>query len=629
MDNRLILGREWVGGSDQSSRISITTHNNGIPSDVYMGLFPNPFCINCLHLGIITMAPTISDHPHTPVNLHNARKLRDSCTDCANSKVKCSKEKPTCARCARREVTCTYSVSRRSGRTASQIIKAARLEICQPPRGPPRVNNLISPRKTTSPSTAATVTPQKRPRTSRGSPRPSSPEVSPQTRAAETASLLLQAAARSDLAPLFATGHSNSMVGAVPEPNGDWWTPDLPLDVSPGTGSQVYPLPLAAFDTDGGFHLDTDLGSFGVHNQDESDSTRASLGTETPVSPDLYGAFPPYSSSEIGPEVSAVFDHFDSGNVTRSMTPTYSNGSCPGTCLVVAFDILTRVSSESFSKPPAATRTIKADHSETLSLEHWRGMVQSLIAILNCHCSQGGHLAFPLALASIHIMRHYLNLATKENTIPSPDLRRSSSASSYSISPIAPATAVTIPLFSSASTSTTPSTPWPATQHHRPPCPIHRHRFSAPSILQTLNIFHDNNLPQHTNQGIHLLEQQPITPTQPNLTDLNQIHLLVELVTTRLAALRSPYPTNTAPTQIPTSPTTIPGLSTYPSVNLGFGAEPGGLGCEVPKEMGSGMPEGRYGMAVFSEQTLLGLEQDVRRWCQAVSWGVFGGNRGS
>ncbi|KAK4141524.1 uncharacterized protein C8A04DRAFT_30894 [Dichotomopilus funicola] len=92
------------------------------------------------------MAPTISEHPHTPVNLHNARKLRDSCTDCANSKVKCSKEKPTCARCARREVTCTYSVSRRSGRTASQILKAARLEkddLAVNRRYPPKASSYI------------------------------------------------------------------------------------------------------------------------------------------------------------------------------------------------------------------------------------------------------------------------------------------------------------------------------------------------------------------------------------------------------------------------------------------------------------------------------------------------------
>lgn len=43
-------------------------------------------------------------------------KLRDTCDACAASKVKCSKEKPTCARCAKRGVICEYVVTRRSGR---------------------------------------------------------------------------------------------------------------------------------------------------------------------------------------------------------------------------------------------------------------------------------------------------------------------------------------------------------------------------------------------------------------------------------------------------------------------------------------------------------------------------------
>ena len=43
-------------------------------------------------------------------------KLRDSCHACAASKVKCSKEKPTCARCWKRGLPCEYVVTRRAGR---------------------------------------------------------------------------------------------------------------------------------------------------------------------------------------------------------------------------------------------------------------------------------------------------------------------------------------------------------------------------------------------------------------------------------------------------------------------------------------------------------------------------------
>lgn len=43
-------------------------------------------------------------------------KLRDSCHACASSKLRCSKEKPTCSRCAKRGKACQYFVTRRAGR---------------------------------------------------------------------------------------------------------------------------------------------------------------------------------------------------------------------------------------------------------------------------------------------------------------------------------------------------------------------------------------------------------------------------------------------------------------------------------------------------------------------------------
>ncbi|BCS19173.1 Zn(II)2Cys6 transcription factor [Aspergillus puulaauensis] len=43
-------------------------------------------------------------------------KLRGSCQTCAQSKLKCSQDKPTCARCAKRGTTCQYLVSKRAGR---------------------------------------------------------------------------------------------------------------------------------------------------------------------------------------------------------------------------------------------------------------------------------------------------------------------------------------------------------------------------------------------------------------------------------------------------------------------------------------------------------------------------------
>lgn len=43
-------------------------------------------------------------------------KLRSSCNACAEAKIGCTKEKPTCARCARRNERCIYATARRAGR---------------------------------------------------------------------------------------------------------------------------------------------------------------------------------------------------------------------------------------------------------------------------------------------------------------------------------------------------------------------------------------------------------------------------------------------------------------------------------------------------------------------------------
>ncbi|KAF3763005.1 hypothetical protein M406DRAFT_261797, partial [Cryphonectria parasitica EP155] len=60
--------------------------------------------------------PSFSSSPSSSSSLHKAPalpKLRDSCRSCATAKLKCSKEKPTCARCAKRGRLCEYLVSRR------------------------------------------------------------------------------------------------------------------------------------------------------------------------------------------------------------------------------------------------------------------------------------------------------------------------------------------------------------------------------------------------------------------------------------------------------------------------------------------------------------------------------------
>ncbi|KAL2018466.1 hypothetical protein VTK56DRAFT_822 [Thermocarpiscus australiensis] len=55
---------------------------------------------------------SVAKNPKTPAT----PKLRDSCHNCAASKQRCSKEKPTCARCLKHGRICEYQQSKRAGR---------------------------------------------------------------------------------------------------------------------------------------------------------------------------------------------------------------------------------------------------------------------------------------------------------------------------------------------------------------------------------------------------------------------------------------------------------------------------------------------------------------------------------
>ncbi|TWU71002.1 hypothetical protein ED733_001742 [Metarhizium rileyi] len=59
------------------------------------------------------VSPTTSRN-HDPATAR--LKLRNSCQGCAVSKLKCSQEKPTCSRCAKRRISCQYLAAKQGGR---------------------------------------------------------------------------------------------------------------------------------------------------------------------------------------------------------------------------------------------------------------------------------------------------------------------------------------------------------------------------------------------------------------------------------------------------------------------------------------------------------------------------------
>lgn len=68
------------------------------------------------------------------VRRHGAVVLRSSCDACTEVKMACSREKPTCARCARRGEVCVYGPMKRAGRKKQHQDPSQQ----QPQREPPR-----------------------------------------------------------------------------------------------------------------------------------------------------------------------------------------------------------------------------------------------------------------------------------------------------------------------------------------------------------------------------------------------------------------------------------------------------------------------------------------------------------
>lgn len=70
--------------------------------------------------------------PDTPSIVSMSQKLRASCNACNQAKVKCSKARPTCTRCAKHGEECVYSVSLRAGKRPAHYSDARFRKFTQP-----------------------------------------------------------------------------------------------------------------------------------------------------------------------------------------------------------------------------------------------------------------------------------------------------------------------------------------------------------------------------------------------------------------------------------------------------------------------------------------------------------------
>ncbi len=89
------------------------------------------------------------------------KRLKDTCNSCALSKVKCSRDRPSCTRCEDRGIYCYYSPSQRSGRRSapSSVGAAPAVATIRLPNGTPNFDYLNTPPSSTVAGFASDMSP--------------------------------------------------------------------------------------------------------------------------------------------------------------------------------------------------------------------------------------------------------------------------------------------------------------------------------------------------------------------------------------------------------------------------------------------------------------------------------------
>ncbi|KAG7284356.1 hypothetical protein NEMBOFW57_010729 [Staphylotrichum longicolle] len=313
-----------------------------------------------------------------PPSTQSPRKLRDSCTDCASSKVKCSKDKPTCARCARRGVTCTYMVSRRTGRTSSTASKGEPTQIWIGASGTQRPSLRV------------------------GTP------------------LLPQATITSSTQD--GLGGQTPDAGFGPGPETDLWNSILSPSVLMADPAGLSP-PLTTIGTDVG-----ELFDLGLHSPmvlDCPEQVGPAEANHHPT-PDIFGDM---DLSVSPPDFATTHTH----SHTSAFDWTLPSGTStpPSCCFTVALDILTRLfpnapSSCTLPGTPSLSGSLPSDGASPKArtidsvISENKQIIESLTNLLDCHCSQDEYLISIMTLIALKVMGWYSAAAADDSLSPSP-----------------------------------------------------------------------------------------------------------------------------------------------------------------------------------------------------------------
>ncbi|KIM94478.1 hypothetical protein OIDMADRAFT_76913, partial [Oidiodendron maius Zn] len=291
-------------------------------------------------------------------------KLRDSCEACAASKVKCNKEKPTCARCTRRKIQCEYVVTKRAGRKHDS-------------------------RKTTSTQTGSTTSDAGILRI---------PNKTPPSLGQETASYA------ADISPsVFSPGDSTS-----------WWTPDPEFDDF--FASPVSFSPPESFDSD-----TTSL----FFSRSGTNSTKGGydLYDTMPITPE--NAFVSMENVSRSTDLSRQLSRPESQSSLPSEALSFQDcRSEPAACCLVCAIALLKQKFGNSATPCTCSKRQGFGHDscqfptiQTVITGN-KESIETISNILQCPCSQDGYLLAILSLVVFKILGWYAAAARETRKTP-------------------------------------------------------------------------------------------------------------------------------------------------------------------------------------------------------------------
>lgn len=537
-----------------------------------------------------------------PGGTQGPRKLRDSCTDCASSKVRCSKEKPTCARCARRGVACIYMVSRRTGRTSSNASKmdATQIWIGTSRLGIGRPGSVRVPAGRGQPSSTGFA----------GGTRGSSATRDRLTGRKRSLHTGFPLESRINTHPH--TGQVTAAPGLGISQEIDMWNYISPTTLlADAAGSP----PTTGPGNDVGAIFGLGLTSHMIMDRQESSSPETN--DQSIVStPDIFGNLP---LSVLDTDFSATHSFALNWNSpTDSNTRRNSNPDPPGCCLTTILDLLARLfpSAANDCTRSAASTLLNNFHHDSQTIESVitenRHRIETLTGLLECQCSHDEYLLSLVALATLKVMGWYAAAAAATETITKEDDGNSSIPPTPSPSTSPPA------LYAQSNFHPKPHPQSEAQSHDHSqtlllPTPTSPNPTTAPSYNQ-----HPPALGEHvllvpsdsapTSISAYCLAGVPSPPVGPRLVlaELHRAGRLAQALAQRLEGVRLRV-----------------GAGLSGGLSGEGGAEEYGLGSGNGGRGGGGGGAGRE--PPLSVSTLFQLEEDLRRRMRVLAREVVGG----